>query len=46
MPIIQVTLLQGYSAVAEQRVVQRLADAIRSVIDAPASGTTAFIYHA
>ena len=46
MPIIQVTLLPGYSAVAEQRVVQRLANAIRSVIDAPASGTTAFIYHA
>lgn len=46
MPIIQVTLLPGYSAAAEQRVVQRLADAIRSVIVAPASGTTAFIYHA
>lgn len=46
MPVIQVTLLPGYSPSAEERVVQRLADAVRSVIAAPASGTTVAIYHA
>ena len=46
MPVIQVTLLPGYSPSAEERIVQRLADAVRSVIAAPASGTTVAIYHA
>jgi len=44
MPVIQVTLLPGYSPSAEERIVQRLADAVRSVIAAPASGTTVAIY--
>jgi phenylpyruvate tautomerase PptA (4-oxalocrotonate tautomerase family) len=46
MPVIQVTLLPGYSPSAEERIVQRLTDAVRSVIAAPASGTTVAIYHA
>jgi phenylpyruvate tautomerase PptA (4-oxalocrotonate tautomerase family) len=46
MPVIQVTLLPGYSSAAEERIVNRLADAVRSVIAAPASGTTVSIYHA
>jgi len=37
MPVIQVTLLPGYSPSAEERIVQRLADAVRSVIAASAS---------
>jgi len=37
MPVIQVTLPPGYSPSAEERIVQRLADAVRSVIAASAS---------
>lgn len=46
MPIISITLLPGYSAETEQRLVQRMAQAARSVIAAPAAGTTVFVNHA
>jgi phenylpyruvate tautomerase PptA (4-oxalocrotonate tautomerase family) len=43
MPVISVTLLPGYPPAAQQRLVQRLAHAARSVIDASDAGTTVFI---
>ncbi|MEO8544479.1 MAG: nuclear transport factor 2 family protein [Betaproteobacteria bacterium] len=46
MPVISVTLLPGYSSAAESRLVQRVALAARSVIAAPAAGTTVFVQHA
>lgn len=46
MPVISITLLPGYSAAAEQRLVGRVAVAARSVIAAPAAGTTVFVNHA
>ena len=46
MPVISVTLLPGYSKAAEATMVQRVAQAARSVIDAPAAGTTVFVQHA
>lgn len=46
MPVISITLLPGYSAETEQRLVQRVAQAARSVIAAPAAGTTVFVRHA
>src|SRR5690349_2913173 len=46
MPVISCTLLPGYDAGTEERLVQRLALAARSVIDAPAAGTTSFVTHA
>ncbi|HSW17655.1 MAG TPA: nuclear transport factor 2 family protein [Ramlibacter sp.] len=46
MPVISVTLLPGYEAATEERLVQRLALAARSVIAAPAAGTTSFVTHA
>ena len=46
MPVISVTLLPGYDAATEERLVQRLALAARSVIAAPAAGTTSFVKHA
>lgn len=39
MPVISITLLPDYSAETEQRLVQRVAQAVRSVIAAPAAGT-------
>ncbi len=46
MPVISVTLLPGYSREAEQRLVERVAVAARSVIAASAAGTTVFVQHA
>ena len=39
MPVIAITLLPGYGAETEARLVQRVALAARSVIAAPAAGT-------
>lgn len=46
MPVVTVTLLPVYPAEVEQRLVQRLARTTRSVIAAPAAGTTVFVQHA
>lgn len=46
MPVISITLLPDYSAETEQRLVQRVAQAARPVIAAPAAGTTVFVNHA
>ncbi len=46
MPVVSVTLLPVYSPEVEQRLVQRLARTTRSVIAAPAAGTTVFVKHA
>lgn len=46
MPVVSITLLPGYDADTEQRLVQRVAQATRSVIAAPAAGTTVFVTHA
>lgn len=46
MPVISVTLLPGYSRQAEERLVERVGLAARSVIAAPAAGTTVFVQHA
>ena len=46
MPVISITLLPGYSAEAEERLVGRVALAARSVIAAAAAGTTVFVNHA
>ena len=46
MPVISITLLPGYSAQAEERLVDRVALAARSVISAAAAGTTVFVNHA
>jgi hypothetical protein len=46
MPVVSITLLAGYGPETEGRLVQRVALATRSVIAAPASGTTVFVKHA
>ncbi|MGB3071049.1 MAG: nuclear transport factor 2 family protein [Ottowia sp.] len=46
MPVVAATLLPVYPAEVEQRLVQRLALATRSVIAAPAAGTTVYVKHA
>lgn len=46
MPVISITLLPGYSQDAEAAMVRRVALAARSVIAAPAAGTTVFVQHA
>jgi len=46
MPVISITLLPGYSSAAEDRLVQRVALAARSVIAAAPAGTTVFVQHA
>ncbi len=46
MPVIDITLLPGYDAETEARLVRRVAQATRSVIAAPSSGTTVFVRHA
>jgi len=46
MPVVSVTLLPVYPPEIEQRLVQRLARTTRSVIAAPAAGTTVFVNHA
>lgn len=46
MPVIDITLLPGYGSETETRLVQRVALATRSVIAAPAAGTTVYVKHA
>ena len=46
MPVISITLLPGYSAQAQQRMVARVAQAARSVIAASSAGTTVFVHQA
>lgn len=46
MPVVSVTLLPTYESEVEQRLVRRLASATRSVIAAPAAGTTVYVRHA
>ncbi len=46
MPVISVTLLAGYPAEVEQRLMDRLATATRSVVAASAAGTTVYVQHA
>lgn len=46
MPVISITLLPGYSKDAEAKIVGRVAQAVRSVIAAPAAGTVVFVNHA
>jgi hypothetical protein len=46
MPVVSITLLPGYGPETEGRLVQRVALATRSVIAAPAAGTTVFVKHA
>lgn len=43
MPVTQITLLPGYSREVQQRLVDHVAKAVRSVIPAPEAGTTTFI---
>ncbi|MEY4887288.1 MAG: hypothetical protein RL767_759, partial [Bacteroidota bacterium] len=43
MPVVSVTLLPGYAAETQHRMVNRLAQAVRSVIDTPEAGTTVFV---
>jgi phenylpyruvate tautomerase PptA (4-oxalocrotonate tautomerase family) len=46
MPVVSITLLPGYGAETEQRLVHRVARATRSVIAAPDAGITVFVTHA
>ncbi|MFN5349406.1 MAG: hypothetical protein ACK5A0_07700 [Polaromonas sp.] len=46
MPVISVTLLPGYPTEVQERLVQRLATATRSVIAAAPAGTTVFVNEA
>ena len=46
MPVISITLLPGYSTEVKAKIVGRVAQAVRSVIAAPAAGTIAFVSHA
>lgn len=43
MPVVSITLLPGYDPNTQHRMVNRVADAVRSVIDAPEAGTTVFV---
>jgi phenylpyruvate tautomerase PptA (4-oxalocrotonate tautomerase family) len=43
MPVVSITLLPGYAAETQHRMVNRLAQAVRSVIDTPEAGTTVFV---
>ena len=43
MPVTQITLLRGYESVVQQRLVDHVSKAVRSVIPAPEAGTTTFI---
>ena len=46
MPVVSITLLPGYDAETEQRLVHCVAQAVRSVIAVPAAGTMVFVTHA
>jgi phenylpyruvate tautomerase PptA (4-oxalocrotonate tautomerase family) len=43
MPVVSITLLPGYAADTQHRMVNRVAQAVRSVIVTPEAGTTVFI---
>jgi phenylpyruvate tautomerase PptA (4-oxalocrotonate tautomerase family)/ketosteroid isomerase-like protein len=43
MPVVSISLLPGYAAETQHRMVNRLAQAVRSVIDTPEAGTTVFV---
>lgn len=43
MPVVSITLLPGYDLDTQHRMVNRVADAVRSVIATPEAGTTVFI---
>ena len=43
MPVVSVTLLPGYTPDTQHRMVNRVAQAVRSVIDTPEAGTTVFV---
>ena len=46
MPVVSITLLPGYSAQARERLVERTARSVRSVIAASNAGTTVFVQEA
>ena len=43
MPVTQITLLRGYEQEVQQRLIDHVSKAVRSVIPAPEAGTTTFI---
>jgi hypothetical protein len=43
MPVTQITLLPGYPREVRERLVNRISDTVRSVIDSAEAGTTTFI---
>ena len=43
MPVVSITLLPGYAAETQHRMVNRVANAVRSVIATPEAGTTVFV---
>ena len=43
MPVVSITLLPGYAPQTQHRMVNRVAQAVRSVIDTPEAGTTVFV---
>jgi phenylpyruvate tautomerase PptA (4-oxalocrotonate tautomerase family) len=43
MPVVSITLLPGYDQATQHRMVNRVASAVRSVIDTPEAGTTVFV---
>lgn len=46
MPVVSITLLPGYTPTARERLVERTARAVRSVIAASSAGTTVFVNEA
>jgi phenylpyruvate tautomerase PptA (4-oxalocrotonate tautomerase family) len=43
MPVVSITLLPGYHPATQHRLVNRVAQAVRSVIASPEAGTTVFV---
>ena len=43
MPVVSITLLPGYDPSTQHRMVNRVANAVRSVIATPEAGTTVFV---
>jgi len=43
MPVVSITLLPGYEPATQHRMVNRVANAVRSVIATPEAGTTVFV---
>jgi phenylpyruvate tautomerase PptA (4-oxalocrotonate tautomerase family) len=46
VPVTQITLLRGYEQEVQQRLIDHVSKAVRSVIPAPEAGTTTFIQEA